>query len=1329
MKLRFLLLMTFISGIINAQVVCEYPEGVITTLVITEARLQPDAEAYLELTNLGTAPVNLREFKVGKLSPWSRTSVINDLCNDQWYTNTGDYMFLPNRVLLPGESFVITNAYDYGPVHNKLGAGRLGGSERPKQVGIYEIADKLLHMQEVINGVVYPGDSITTAYNDPEQTVRRGDYRLVFEGLGSGALYLEHHFMAGDSAVVDQVGGVFDGGGRNFPGMAYDVAGVQGGVQTSNLVRKNLISKGNLDFANARGISQEDSEWIPIERPTGYNAWRDIWWTIGNHGNYVLDANTLEPISNDIEVDFAGKKITVPWGTLRLDEIMRHMKRKPGVAWNYHLNPLKEDSLYRSARTGDKLTIYVVGDGLTTATFDVVVAEPSADANIVVPIDHLDLTGPVTTRAQNGILSWPRVTKSESGIDTITGSGYGLGFDMRTDTLLKYLEKPANANWEIVWVDGVERPDLKNGDKLKVTSQSGKTKEYFIQVQTYFPSRNANLAAITWPDIPAFYRGIMGWKGDTIPNFSSGSTIYRLEVPFDVEGIPAFVAKTEHVNASVKTIRAKSLTGTVKERTITFEVTAEDDTIKRIYTIELVKEKFPDKIEPFRAAPFISEFVNTYPNGNAYLEIYNPGNQPLDLRDYMLGMRGSADLYAPITFAAAWTARYTTYVPGLKHVDEATWAVTPRILIPDVNVNPIIQGGGTFVMASIDRGEANYPGIQFPHYDVQFRNESVSGHPNPWREATSLSSSGGSPIPPNGNRQNTIYLYKILNDSIKLGLKPNTDPNDFELIDIWGMPNRAYWVVGGFAVPVNGTGHIFIRKPDISKGNPVLAGSFGTNPNDSEWNRIMPGTDFGTIPTPQRYLAALSSLGSHFMNEPSYYKSTVTSAVYKVSDGYGTKMEGGLPKEQILGIRTGTTVADFLSNIKKEDQGQSLTLKTTGDIVLALDAPVRMNDKLFVISADSINTTIYRLDVTERGLDFNAILTSTEYFIGVEVSTGGIYNIPVGTKLTEAVSKVVVPARATLTVVDANGGYVPFKRLNFDTTYVDVIVTQNIYFEVVAEDGITRILYQLVPQTSASDAYLTSDVYSVSQDSNLIQNVPRGTNFQAFLTNITPAMGASLKLVDKMGFERVYGNIREDDKVVVTSSNGQTTKVYFVSFLPTETLPSVTYLAYVLSNAYAIDQVDYVISGASSNLTGSTSVTEFYAGIIAVAGANAEIVDVNGNVKTSGSLKRGDVLKVTSGDQKIIVFYRLALDLTSAGKIGLEQIVIYPNPTSGVLNISGIQTGNRIQLYSSTGALILVRNASANIEVLSLDNVPSGMFYIVVSNENKMIGRFKAIKY
>jgi hypothetical protein len=110
------------------------------------------------------------------------------------------------------------------------------------------------------------------------------------------------------------------------------------------------------------------------------------------------------------------------------------------------------------------------------------------DANIVVPIDHVNLgsvaeDGPITYNTQSGILSWPRVTKHASGVDTITGVWFGLPNALRTDTLMKYLEKPNNAQWEFVFVDGKVRPDLKNGDKLKVTSQNGSVKEYFLQVQ------------------------------------------------------------------------------------------------------------------------------------------------------------------------------------------------------------------------------------------------------------------------------------------------------------------------------------------------------------------------------------------------------------------------------------------------------------------------------------------------------------------------------------------------------------------------------------------------------------------------------------------------------------------------------------------------------------------------------------------------------------------------------------------------------------------------------------------------------------------------------
>ncbi len=322
-----------------------------------------------------------------------------------------------------------------------------------------------------------------------------------------------------------------------------------------------------------------------------------------------------------------------------------------------------------------------------------------------------------------------------------------------------------------------------------------------------------------------------------------------------------------------------------------------------------------------------------------------------------------------------------------------------------------------------------------------------------------------------------------------------------------------------------------------------------------------------------------------------------------------------------------------------------------------------------------------------------------------------------------------VPAGAMLTVIDGNGSYVPYTTLNFDTTYVSVTVNPGIYFDVVAEDNVTRMVYQLQPNTSENDAFILSDVYEVSQMDNLIYFVPRGTNFDAFLDNIIPSLGAKLKLVDKMGFERKQGTIREDDKVIVTSANGEVTRVYFISFRPTSTIPLTTYLAYVLSEAYLVDQVEYVISAGLAPLTSETMLDEFLGYLMPSVGASVTVIDKNGEEKSGGDLNDGDQLKVTSADGKIIAYYKLALDLTATDVIGVQQqIEIFPNPTSDKLNIQGVVAGNRIQIYSASGALIREVKAQNSFVTVSLDDMPSGLFIIAISDDQTLLGRYKAIR-
>ncbi|MBT3383265.1 MAG: T9SS type A sorting domain-containing protein [Prolixibacteraceae bacterium] len=1315
MKLKLLLfLFLFSTGIINAQ-------DTIRSLVITEARSDGQPENFIELTNMGDQPVDLSQFEFGLMRPWANP--VLDVWNDPWTPEGNRFFMLPEVILQPGESWVITTAYDFGRAQYLKKVPGFEGNERQKQAEMYELGDYFVHVAEPKGDET---DSVTVddIYGDA--------YQWTFEEWsGRGSFYIEQHLSETDSVVIDQVNGVFDNDGLNFSAGFYDVAGVTGATGNSTLVRKFGVKTGNLDFANARGVGLDDSEWMPV--PNGVSPWRDVYWSVGNHGAYNLDENTLE--SDVIDVDFTNKVLTVPWGIRRGDGIMHNMVRKPGIAWQYHVSAVFEDSLSFACHTGDQIEIYVFGEDLDVAIFDIVVADPTADANIVVPVSNLDpVGGEQWWRDDNeeGLLDWPRVTQNDSGIDTITGTWFGIPFATRSDTLIERLEKAVNANWEFVWVDGVARPDLKNGDKLKVTAQNGAVKEYCIQVQPFDPSHNAYLSSITWPDIPDFYRGIFGWVGDTVPGFNGTTYNYKVTVPLDVEGIPALVTKTEDLNAKVDVSRAASLSGSTADRTVSFVVTAEDDSVKNNYSVELIKEKDPSKLQPYAAEPFLSELVFWDQWSNSFGEICNPGNQPLDLSNYMIAMDWNTDPAAMVGSRMGendWLDRYDKYVPGYKWVDQAQWAVTPGILRQDLNVNPIVMPGDVFCFGGIATdGQVVFswgPDYVWPvpaQLDVQFHNTNGNFvYTNPWGEEVS---GNGTPIRKWFNAN--WYMFKILNDSIKLGLKPANDPNDFELIEVFGMADGSNWVIGG-----KGANMItnWFRKPDVYMGNPEFEGSFGTNPEDSEWGFTdQPYWQARNAGWPYEILNVGNDIGQHFMYEPTHYKSTVSSIVYKVSEGFSMN-------EEIRGMVDGTTVANFLDNLIKANENQTLLVKSgADDSELPMDAILSMDDILEVMSADSSNTTLYVLEVSENGLSGNAVLTSARYEVTIDVQpksagnendgAGSIEGFEYGTQLKTVVANVVVPAGAIMNVISNDGAYVAQKQLNFDTAYVDVTVNHNMFFEVTAENGVTRIVYQLKPEVSENSAFLTSDVYTVVQKDLLVTFVPRGTSVSSFLANVVPSLGASIKVVDKSGLERTIGELYQDDKVIVTSPSGTVQTVYFLSMLRTEFIPQTTYLAYILSNTYAVDQVNNVIGGAS----GSTTLAAFYSSITTSMGATAVVVDANGNEKTTGDLDDGDMVKVTSADGKMEAMYTLNLDLTSADVFDSGQINLYPNPTSGRINISGVEVGGRIQVFNLMGVSIQDINIQNSVETVMLNDQPAGMYLIVVSDEDKMLGRYKVLR-
>ncbi|MDD1748528.1 MAG: lamin tail domain-containing protein, partial [Methanothrix sp.] len=253
MRTKTLLLLFLLTcGILNAQ-------DTIRTLVITEARLDDTREDYVEITNVGTTPINLAEFELGVIGAWTVP----------WNPGANFYFMLPDRILDPGASFVVAPVYDWNPemwVKAPLDYFRILNKKE-----MWSLADVKLHFPESPTGAAT--DSVTPYYH------------VLELWNGRDCLYLRHHVAPGDSVVVDQVNGVFANadGTRAEPKLAMDVAGMTNATNEATLVRKFSVKQGNIDFEAARGQDLAESEWMPIPHQLGHwEMFRKLFWTAGN---------------------------------------------------------------------------------------------------------------------------------------------------------------------------------------------------------------------------------------------------------------------------------------------------------------------------------------------------------------------------------------------------------------------------------------------------------------------------------------------------------------------------------------------------------------------------------------------------------------------------------------------------------------------------------------------------------------------------------------------------------------------------------------------------------------------------------------------------------------------------------------------------------------------------------------------------------------------------------------------------------------------------------------------------------------------------------------
>jgi Secretion system C-terminal sorting domain len=76
-----------------------------------------------------------------------------------------------------------------------------------------------------------------------------------------------------------------------------------------------------------------------------------------------------------------------------------------------------------------------------------------------------------------------------------------------------------------------------------------------------------------------------------------------------------------------------------------------------------------------------------------------------------------------------------------------------------------------------------------------------------------------------------------------------------------------------------------------------------------------------------------------------------------------------------------------------------------------------------------------------------------------------------------------------------------------------------------------------------------------------------------------------------------------------------------------------------------------------------------------------------------------------------------------------RKVAAYPNPTSNTVNITGLNTGEKILLYDITGKLLIKKTIAANTEKIKIQSLLSGSYLLKIINiKNEEIEVIKLIK-
>ena len=1109
----FLLLTTFAS---HSQFISVPDLGIedsvpVNTLIISEVQgAQASKAGFLEITNVGDDTLNLVNFFF-QGRYFQRAEP---------YLNPTDNKASMQGIIAPGKSFI----FDI-PIENRF---TVDEEQNPIYPGEYYSNRSLSELSDMhfISGALRFGlqFALFSRYRNPQ----------------TGLV---------DSVIVD----VFNTNVNNSPSN-LPIAGYTGRPLDKQWVRKPNVKKGNTDWNNSRGTDAIDSEWFPLN-PIANEYNQLLYSTMRNHG--YGDFNSIMPKGN-ITIDHENLKIKFPYGSAYRDSVFRSFNYGPNLGWEFIYGPVDTAEYY--IQTGDTLVFYAMDDQIVKRKYVTEILPKDNSFNQIRPL--------ILKQGKK----W--VKKFDISIGAPIDSVYNLVYNVRKDSLLKYVIIESDCSYEFIAKNGKVKPDLEYGDILRITAPSGAKKDYKICTLPYKKSTDSRIKTVILPGMNYFENPFTFYLTDTLHQFVSTASVINVDLPEDVDNVPPMVFIPSNRQSTIKVVKAKSITGTPEDRTTTVTVTAEDGVSQNVYQFVFKKLRNLPELDH---SLFISDMGTDWGSfGNGWvLQIFNPFDYTIDFSDYFLCMGQdnggwNQDNYLSAGGALGDPDRWV-FRPGYRILQDINQEyvfnidlVQTNFFIPSKGVYNFTHfRGWPFEGLGISKELQNKVDYRIFSNTVLPHTNQLDGEITPDSYGTRRSLFWNFTWWHAGALGKSLWLYKITNDSVKEGTKPMTDFNDYELIDVmngWSGHKQKWLMFDN----INGKDTILdagawqwvtctnmYRKSDVYRGNPVDRASFGIGDpetgtvfKNSEWvdygaEEVSPGAK-----TTNQNRADATSRKRFKFHEMTYNKHVpyILSNVYRVSEGItGT--------QTIAGIPANSTIESMMANIIKPNENMKIVVRDKSGNDKAVFQTLAADDRIYSFSERGIDSVEYK--PIFGALDNNIKISSSKYTVTVQGDnkSGKVAGIPFGVSLKEILNNITVPSSAKALITDGDNGIIPLEIVPFDTLMIaknerkDKIASNMTFIEVTAQNG-DVCLYSL--EFTKNAPILLSDLYNVDNELKQIDMVFL-TSVKKLLENLTPQPGYKLKVVDKTGNERKDGSIYFDDRVVMfNEQNSSEAYLYFL---------------------------------------------------------------------------------------------------------------------------------------------------------------------------------------